>query len=64
MQIDSTKVHEALNQIAIQAHEFTIRSAVDAVKEIRRALCDLEAQTACERSSVNFSGALEGMKDR
>jgi hypothetical protein len=60
MQIDSTRLHEALNQLAIQAHECSIRTAVEAIKAVRRAICDIEADTACENARVKYPGCLAG----
>jgi hypothetical protein len=59
MQIDSVRVHEALNHLAIEAHKFNICSAVEAIKAVRRALNDIESITASKNWACNHSGALE-----
>ncbi len=63
MQIDSTKLHEALNEIAIKCHNCEV-DAISCVTTIRRVLCDIEAETACKNAIKKYSGALEGLKDR
>ena len=49
MQIDSTRLHEALNEIAIKCHNCEV-DAVSCITAIRRALCDIEADTALRRA--------------
>lgn len=63
MQIDSTRLHEALNEIAIKCHNLEF-DAVSCVTAIRRALCDIEADTASKNAIKKYAGALEGLKDR
>ena len=50
MQIDSTKLHEELNQIAIKCHNHEIMSAVECIQAVRRVLCRIEGDTACYRA--------------
>jgi len=58
MQIDSVKLHELLNQISLDCNTHDIATAIDCMQAVRKVLCDLEAETACERARENFMGCL------
>jgi len=60
MQIDSVKLHEALNMVAIKLnHEH-----IDIINMIRRELCDIEAETAMQNAQEKYAGALAGLRDK
>ena len=62
MQIDSTKVHDLLNAIAIECCGNS--DIVACVKTMRKELIDIEAETALWNSKAKYHEALEGLKDR
>ena len=60
MQIDSVKLHERLNMIAIKLnHEH-----IDIINMLRRELCDIEAETAMSNAQVKFAGSLAGLSNK
>lgn len=50
MQIDSTKVHELLNAIAIECSKRETADPVALLKEIRNAMIAIEADAACNKA--------------
>ena len=64
MQIDSVKVHEALNQIALQCHDHDMTTTIECIQAVRKAVCDIEADTACRRAMDKYAVALEGLADK
>lgn len=64
MQIDSVKLHELLNQIALDCNEHDLHTAIDCMKAVRKVLCDLEADTACSNAKTKYAGALSGLADK
>lgn len=64
MQIDSVKLHELLNRISLDFEKHHIATAIDCMQSVRRVLCDLEAETSCEKASIKYAGAIEGLKDK
>ncbi len=62
MQIDSTKVHEFLNRVAIACDNKTLSDPVQCVKFIRAAIIDLEAETACNNAKLKFHDVIECLK--
>lgn len=64
MQIDSVKLHERLNQIALSCNQHDLHTAIECMQAVRKVLCDLEAETACERASVKYGGALAGLASK
>ena len=61
MQIDSVKLHEALNQIALDCNTHDIATAIDCMRKVRQVLIDLEADTACRNAQEKYAGALTGL---
>ena len=64
MQIDSIKVHDALNAIAIACHNHEIHYPLECISKIRKAINDIEAETACNNAIKKYSGVLKGLADK
>ncbi len=64
MQIDSTRIHEFLNRVAIECENKTLSDTVQCVKFIRAALIDLEVETACRNAEAKYADALKGLADK
>jgi hypothetical protein len=62
MQIDSTRVHEALNQIAIKLHNCEL-DGLSCVAAMRKALCDIEADAALRRSRDVYRCVIERLEN-
>jgi hypothetical protein len=60
MQIDSVKLHEALNIIAIKLNH----DHIDIINMLRRELCDIEAETAMSKVQEKYAGTLAGLKEK
>jgi hypothetical protein len=64
MQIDSIKVHDALNAIAIECHNNDIHYPLEVISKIRKAVNDIEAETACNNAKFKYADALSGLKEK
>ncbi len=64
MMVDSTAIHEALNQIALSFTPENQFTAIQALIKARKALNDIEAETACRNVQFKYAKAIEGLKDR
>jgi hypothetical protein len=54
MMIDSTAIHEELNQIAISFTPENQFTAIDALIKVRKALIEIEAETACQNAKLKM----------
>ena len=63
MMVDSTAIHEALNQIAILSHKQEILTPVECIRQIRTAINIIEAETCFNNAKITHAAVLKRIKE-